>query len=427
MATSYHIEAAVTTSCRQLASEGNDILYFENVFAVIAGLAEEDLCLLSMMGVTTQFTISSLDYQRKFLGSRGDATSPRRISPIVIGMHLDAERSKEVLLVPMTELHLALDACQQIAYGRNTYRRQRGRVGISLSSRIKIPEIYHHPAHEVQMFWRQELVSWFSTQLSPLAVDFRTTYRWTYNETPFDMDPLRKDIYDAQTEPLEARMQQRAHALIDRVRRIQEHMQSGVGSKLEVMKAFMFVVRQAGYTIWTLDHTPAEQWTSSLRNEIEQAVAGASWHVAFLDLRFEHDLDKDAKAFVLQHQFFHAFLAQAINERRGRDRIWDVHILLRLASLSDDMEQYDEAKEYLLKAVSAWTSNGGVSDSSSTEIERAVDHAKSSGLWTEQEGYAETLNAWRDFGESGCATQRECRASHLDATIAQKPGMTKII
>ena len=224
---------------------------------------------------------------------------------------------------------------------------------------------------------------------------------WTYNELPFDMDPLRKDIYDAQTEPFEARMQQRAHALIDRVRRIQEHMQSAVSSKLEIMKAFMFVIRQAGYTIRTLDHTPAELWTSSLRNEIEQAVAGASWHVAFLDLRFEHDLDKDAKAFVLQHQFFHAFLAQAINERRVRDRIWDVHILLRLATLSDDIAQYDEAKEYLLKAVSAWTPDGGVSDSSSREVEKAVDHAKSSGVWVEQDGYAETLNAWLNFARVG--------------------------
>ena len=409
METSYHIETAVTTSCRQLASEGNRILYFENVFAVIAGLAEEDLFLLSVEGVTCQFTMSSPEYRRKFLEPpRADDIETRRISPIVIGMHLGAERSNDVLLVPMTELHLALDVCRQIASGCNAYRTKGGmyksrygKVGISLSSCMKVLEIYHLPAHEVQVFWRQEFVSWFGTQLSPLAVDFRSTSMWTYNEAAFDEDPLRKDIDDAQTEPFEVRMRQRAHALVDRVRRIQEHMQSGVSSKLEVMKAFMFVVRQAGYTIWTLDHTPAEQWTSSLRNEIEQAVAGASWHVAFLDLRFEHGLNKDAKAFVLQHQFFHAFLAQAINERRVRDRTWDVHILLRLASLSDDMQQYDEAKEYLLKAVSAWTLDGGMSDSSSKEVEKAVDYAKSSGVWVEQDGYAETLNAWLNFARVG--------------------------
>ena len=184
METSYHIETEVTTSCRQLASEGNRILYFENVFAVIAGLAEEDLFLLSVAGVTCQFTMSSPEYRRKFLEPpRGDDIETRRISLIVIGMHLGAERSNDVLLVPMTELHLALDVCRQIASGCNAYRTKGGmyksrygKVGISLSSCMKVPEIYHLPAHEVQVFWRQEFVSWFGTQLSPLAVDFRTTY-----------------------------------------------------------------------------------------------------------------------------------------------------------------------------------------------------------------------------------------------------------
>ena len=344
----YNLDASVLRVSERLYHEGRTVLCTDNRWLACSGFGTEVTRALRILGLKDVWQVAASQlgntaFYKPLVGKIKLKVDMQMVK------HQNMRCNDDTLLIPLSDLPIAVEAIY-----RDLCRRSTGfatsKISVQVRRGLRMPKVTSVPMQ--------------------LACEVVNTIIWPWLGEWIDSVRACDDILSGIKElrfnnaaPLMTgvrvlgRLNVREHAAIqlsslsDVLTTVELALQSN--KTPELVRTLTSVFNQACDAYETLGTSlRASSAPMSLEAQLQRLLAVVAWHIAFFDM------DPPCVSMLLsewtgfrRHQLLFAVKASRLRLRVEGQRVWNIHLMLRIAILCHELGDTDNANEYLHQAV----------------------------------------------------------------------------
>ena len=387
----YNLDASVLRASERLYHEGRTVLCTDNKWLACSGFGKEVTRALRILGLKDvwQVTASQLGNTAFYKPLVGKTKLKIDIQLV---KHQNMRCNDDTLLIPLSDLPMAVEAIYRDLCRRSTVIAT-SKISVQVRKRLRMPKavsVRRQMACEVvnDVIW-----PWVGEWIDSVRAcdDILSGIKeLRFNHNALLMTGVR----------VLGRLNVREHAAIqldslsDVLTTVETALQSNKTPELE--RTLMSVFNQACDAYEALGTSLlAPSDPASLEAQLQRLLAIVAWHVAFFDMDpLSASMPSSEWTGFRRHQLLFAVKASRLRIRAEGQRVWNIHLMLRMANLCHELGDTDNANEYLHQAVT-WSDRGALGGARGYSLAmKSIRDALAASVGT---GAASRMLCWRQM------------------------------